>query len=705
MDANTGPRGDSGADVGDRWWPRAPTTRAGRVGLAVAYAALLGVATLLADFFSTPLGVSVWFPPAALTVAYFSIDARLTSALVAAGARLGWALTLSQSSRPVWVLALVAVTVALAYLAVVRLATALLATREARHRPDVADLSLLVGCVAILGPAAAAITSRSTLALTGQVGWETVVPTATRFWIGDAVAILTIVPALWGAWWLARTSREPGRTPEQPGGTLTGPLVGIALVSLTSLGVLSISIGTTTPLYLLLLAPMGMSLAYGLGGSALAVGATGAVLTTSLALREAAWLDVSAAHLFLIVGSIVILTVGTVVDLRRRLIRELEASQRRARALVEEVQDYAMYTLDSEGRITWWNAGAERLTGYPVDEAVGQEVTLLDSELTEPGTRSDELLEQARSQGRATTQGWRVARDGRPFWADVVLTETRRGQDVVGFTNVTRDLTERREFEVELQRTAHELALRNSDLQEFAAIASHDLQEPLRMVSSFSEVLSQEQSDRLDDDGKRHLAFILDGSRRMQRMVQDLLRYSRIGSSAQDSLEVELDQVADEVLGNLQFVIRERDAHVDVGPLPAVVGDRSQLVQLLQNLIHNAIDHHPGAAKVRVWADRHEPWVELHVADDGPGVPVAQREVVFAAFQRGAPAGPDERRGTGIGLAICRRIAERHGGAIWLADGGDGRGTDVVTRLPLPGTVPPHEDENPGLGVRETRTP
>ncbi len=228
--------------------------------------------------------------------------------------------------------------------------------------------------------------------------------------------------------------------------------------------------------------------------------------------------------------------------------------------------------------------------------------------------------------------------------------------------NILEDLDEEK---VKVEAANRELARSNAELEQFAYVASHDLQEPLRMVSSYTQLLEQRYRDQLDEKGKKYIYYAVDGAVRMQRLISDLLAYSRVGSRAQPLTWTDAHAALGEVLRNLAAAIAENRAVVMNGDLPTVLADRSQLVQLLQNLIGNAVKFHgekpPG---VYVSAERQGRLWQFCVRDNGIGIDPQHFERIFVIFQRLHTR--EEYAGTGIGLALCRRIVERHGGRLWV---------------------------------------
>jgi PAS domain S-box-containing protein len=257
------------------------------------------------------------------------------------------------------------------------------------------------------------------------------------------------------------------------------------------------------------------------------------------------------------------------------------------------------------------------------------------------------------------------------------------------FYIVGRDVSDRLAMEHELGQRAERLQNTNAELQDFAYTASHDLSEPLRMVSSFLGLLERRSAGGLDEKGREYLRQAGDGARRMRHLIDDLLLYSRVANEAPRREQVDLRELVDGVLRMLGPAIDEERATVVVGHLPTLVAEPTQLAQLLQNLIGNAVKFHaPGVAPtVRVEARRTIGACVVTVADDGIGIADADQERIFAMFTR--LHGRDSYAGTGIGLAICRRIAERHGGRIYV-ESTVGKGSAFHTLLPdapsAPGT-------------------
>jgi signal transduction histidine kinase len=253
-----------------------------------------------------------------------------------------------------------------------------------------------------------------------------------------------------------------------------------------------------------------------------------------------------------------------------------------------------------------------------------------------------------------------------------VLSITHGGIWLLGMAGlafiVLRSVQRAREQEraaLALAKKSRDLARSNAELEQFAYIASHDLQEPLRMVSSYTSLLARRYQGKLDQDADEFIAFAVDGATRMQRLIDDLLAYSRVGTRGNPFTDIDCNAVLKDVLDNLQLAIEENHATVTIGKLPVLPADASQLAQLFQNLIANAIKFH-GEAPPSIHVDAQRQGDDWHftVSDNGIGIAPEHFEHIFVIFQR--LHGRADYPGTGIGLAVCQRIVERHGGQIWV---------------------------------------
>jgi PAS domain S-box-containing protein len=342
-------------------------------------------------------------------------------------------------------------------------------------------------------------------------------------------------------------------------------------------------------------------------------------------------------------------------------------SEERFRILVEGVQDYAILMLDPHGNVASWNAGAERIKGYRADEIIGQNFSRFYPQEDIDQGKPEEELQIAAASGRSETECWRVRKDGSRFWANLVITAVRNSSgSLLGFSEISRDISERKRSEEHLVKKVAELKRSNDELQQFAYVASHDLQEPLRMVASYTQLLANRYKGRLDSDADEFIAYAVEGSTRMQGLIQDLLAYSRAGTNGKALREISSENALKEALTNLRAAIEESGAVVTHDSLPDITMDDTQLAQVFQNLVGNAIKYRSAEVpNVHVSATKNggKEWI-FSVRDNGLGIDPQYFERIFILFQR--LHGQTEFAGTGIGLAICKKILERLGGRIWV---------------------------------------
>ncbi|MDP3858136.1 MAG: PAS domain S-box protein [Stagnimonas sp.] len=349
-----------------------------------------------------------------------------------------------------------------------------------------------------------------------------------------------------------------------------------------------------------------------------------------------------------------------------RDIGERKRAESRFRSLLETAPD-AMVIIGADGRVALVNAQTERLFGYPRAELIGQTVEMLIPERLRDrhlGHRDRFFGEpKARPMGLGLDL-WGRRRDGSEFEIEISLSplETEEARYV---TAAIRDISQRKTVERKLAQYASDLERSNRELSQFAYVASHDLRAPLRSVVGFAQMLLKNNRPQLDSDGQEFLGYIVDSSRHMQQLIDDLLAYSKVGDAAAEHVEVDCEDLLREVLTQLTATIQERSAEVSHQPLPTVSGSRHQLGQLLQNLIGNAIKFQPGERpRVELSAEREGGHWHFQVRDHGIGIAPEHRERIFQIFQRLHTH--EEYEGTGIGLAICEKIVSNHGGRIWV---------------------------------------
>jgi PAS domain S-box-containing protein len=387
------------------------------------------------------------------------------------------------------------------------------------------------------------------------------------------------------------------------------------------------------------------------------------------------------------------------------------------------IADDAIISVDAARSITLFNRGAERIFGYRAAEVLGKPLELLLPERFRAG-HGEHVGEFGRAPEAARVMAQRREifgrrKDGTEFPAEASISKTHAGGELT-YTVILRDVSERKQAQAALQRAhdelerrvaertaelqeknqhlrqeilerqraqstlaaqARELARSNADLEQFAYVASHDLQEPLRMVASYAQLLAKRYRGKLDGDADEFIEFVVDGAMRMQRLINDLLAFSRVGTRAKAFRPTPLARAVQHVLSNLELAIRDAGAQISVSELPTVWGDETQLELLIQNLVNNAIKfRRDEAPQVAIAARPGEgEWI-FSVTDNGIGIEPQYAQRIFVIFQRLHSAA--EYPGTGIGLAICKKIAERHGGRIWM-ESLPGRGSTFHFSLPM----------------------
>jgi PAS domain S-box-containing protein len=383
-------------------------------------------------------------------------------------------------------------------------------------------------------------------------------------------------------------------------------------------------------------------------------------------------------------------------DLTDKKIAEdnLRMSEERYHQMVAEVQDYAIILLSSEGIIENWNAGAERIKGYTAKEVVGKRFELFYTEEDRKNGLPDRLLNEARTKGKAAQEGWRVRKDGTKFWGTIVITALHNKEGkVIGFSKVTRDLTDKKMAEEKLAAYTAELEIQNSELEQFAYVASHDLQEPLRKIQTFTELIQENFEDT--EFVKTYFAKLDASAERMSELVKSLLNYSRLSKAGEASknTDVDLNQIVTEVKEDFELLIHEKKAIIKSSDLPKIRGNSTQIGQLFSNLIGNSLKFSTEAPLIKISSGivrrseipdpprvlTYPKYVELIFSDNGIGFEKQYSKQIFGLFAR--LHGKQTFAGTGIGLALCKKIVENHEGFI-IAEGEKGKGATFTVFLP-----------------------
>lgn len=359
-------------------------------------------------------------------------------------------------------------------------------------------------------------------------------------------------------------------------------------------------------------------------------------------------------------------------DLTNRKMHEeiLRQSEERYRGLVEQVTDYEICMLDEKGRIMSWNEGARMIKGYTSEEILGKYFTIFYPQEDILNGKPAYELEVAKREGKYEEEGWRLRKDGSRFWASVVITAVYNSEGfLLGYSKVTRDLTERKQAEKalrdsyeryrkladELKVTNDELSAANQELEQFTSIVSHDLQEPVRTIKSFLQLIEIKLNEGQFQDLHTYIGKSITAANRMRELIQNLLQYSQLGKIEVVKEKVEVKQLLNEAIQNLKTAIEKSNAHISVETdVDTIEGDRVQLVQLIQNLLSNALKFtNKDNPQIKIKGFPENGHVKFAVSDNGIGIAQNDLNKVFEIFRRLNTS--KEYPGTGIGLAICKK--------------------------------------------------
>ena len=358
-------------------------------------------------------------------------------------------------------------------------------------------------------------------------------------------------------------------------------------------------------------------------------------------------------------------------------------SEERLRILLESVQDYAIYLLDTDGCIISWNSGAEKIKGYGAQEVLGRHFSMFyPPDDVAKGTPDAELATAART-GRVEDEGWRVRKDGTMFWANVVITAVYdgsggNGRRLRGFAKVTRDMTERKRL--------RELEAASQHMNEFLATLAHELRNPLAPVSNALSVMMLEP---LVSPTLRQCRDMIDRQiSHLTRLVDDLLDAGRV-TTGKVALRLEPVELSDVIVRAIEMIrphvaSRQQAIEVHVPPTGIVVnGDGTRLVQVLQGLLNNASKFSEHGGRIAIELDQVGSFARVRVSDDGCGIDAAALDSIFDLFVQADNRFERKESGLGIGLTLCRWLVEMHGGSIQASSEGLGRGATFTVRLPL----------------------
>lgn len=371
----------------------------------------------------------------------------------------------------------------------------------------------------------------------------------------------------------------------------------------------------------------------------------------------------------------------------------LKLSEERYQQMIAEVQDYAIILLSSEGIIQNWNIGAQKIKGYESHEVVGKRFELFYTAEDRANKLPNKLLNEARLNGKALQEGWRVRKDGTKFWGTIVITALH-GKDgqIIGFTKVTRDLTAQKIATEKIIAYNAELQIQNSELEQFAYVASHDLQEPLRKIRTFAELIQKNFDNK--EFVKTYFDKLEASAARMGELIKSLLNYSRLSKDQAGIVMVDLNDTIKEVKTDLELLIEEKNASIVWQVLPTVSGSRMQLSQLFFNLIGNSLKFCKDTPIINIHSSilsksqienapetlQEQFYHQIIFEDNGIGFEQQYDKIIFSLFQR--LHGKREYGGTGIGLALSKKIVENHSGFI-TASSEPSKGAKFYVYLPV----------------------
>ena len=380
-------------------------------------------------------------------------------------------------------------------------------------------------------------------------------------------------------------------------------------------------------------------------------------------------------------GNLLAKTAMSDITERKRAKKVAQETRTYAENIIETVRE-PLVVLDKDLKVLSVNRSFYNTFEVTPDETVGKLIyDIGDRQWDIPSLRT--LLEDILPKNTQFID-YEVSHKFQTIGQKIMLLNARQiYQEVIGTPIILlaiEDITERKRAEEKLKQTLEELERSNKDLEQFAYAASHDLQEPLRTVSNFSQLLAKRYQGELDAKADQFIGFIVDGSTRMQQMIDNLLAYSRVSTRAKPFEPTDCETLFDQALANVKMAIEESDALVTHDPLPTVMADASQMVQLFQNLLSNAIKFRKEKPRIMVSAaQRGNEWL-FSVKDNGIGIAPEFMEHIFKVFQREHASA--EYPGTGVGLAICKKIVERHGGMIWV-ESQAGRGSTFYFTIPV----------------------
>jgi len=387
------------------------------------------------------------------------------------------------------------------------------------------------------------------------------------------------------------------------------------------------------------------------------------------------------------INGVLVMALVSDMTLRKQFEARLREHEELFRIQVECVKDYAVFMLDARGNVLNWNAGAERLKGYREEEIIGKHFSCFYPEEERNAGTPEEVLQKATAEGWFEGEGWRVRKDGSRFRADVIVTAIRdENGNLRGFSKVTHDITKHKRAEEEIDQLNIELAAANRELESFNYTVAHDLRKPLSVVNGYCQAIKEMCSDKLDEQCNGFLRETYEGTLRMNRLIDALLKFSSMAQVEPRRETVDLNGVAQAVAAELAQGEPARKVEFRITEGISVIGDAALLRVALDNLLGNAWKYtsQQEEAVIELGVTTIGEETAYFVRDNGPGFDMADAEKLFVPFQR---AGKAEFAGHGIGLATVERIIRRHGGRVW-AEGEPGKGATFFFTLPELGLLP-----------------
>jgi PAS domain S-box-containing protein len=373
---------------------------------------------------------------------------------------------------------------------------------------------------------------------------------------------------------------------------------------------------------------------------------------------------------------------------------QLRMSEDRYHKMIEEVEDYAILLLDKEGFIQNWNKGAEKIKGYKEEEIVGQNFRIFYLSEDREKKLPEKLIREATLNGKAIHEGWRLRKDGTRFWGSIVITALHEGDKIIGFSKVTRDLTEIKVANDRIVEYTRDLEFQNRELQQFSYAAAHDLKEPLRKIQFYNASILANANDVLTEKERSYLQSSVNAANRLSGLIDDLLKYSETALTSGEFEEVNVTNIISDTVEFYKDLPDQGQINLVLSEAIIVTGITFQIRQLFENLISNAIKYRSPNRKLSVNIsyvkvilnksssdeESNTCFHKISIEDNGIGFEPEFAGKIFELFVR--LQGRQEYPGNGVGLAICKRIIQNHRGLIEV-ESSPGQGSVFHVFLPF----------------------